>query len=202
MVDLEPMGYNGSDTRFNDCKSLMIAIKSGIGSGKITGFSPPKFAATAGEWSWHSTYYYYMGLYVDFVAAMTYDIGITNGPQYQAWMRQQTTNILRAVSGEYASKPAPTNGVKVYMGLPAFPIKYHISGTIIHDPAAENTLYGCPGLEQGVQDLLNDTGDPSENYFNGASVYLHVDGVTANGYALYSTDWWRFGKLWLGAWGW
>jgi|GEM_PF-3661299 len=61
----------------------------------------------------------------DLLIAMTYDSPSTTSAGYQAWMQQQTQDILRAVSGVYGfdptGHPAPTNGIKVFIGLPAFP---------------------------------------------------------------------------------
>jgi hypothetical protein len=138
-----------------------------------------------------------MGQHVDLLAAMTYDSDRTTGPAYQDWMREQMLSILRAVSGQFwhqdAQHPAPSHGVKVMLGFPAFPAHAH------HDVQAETIQYAAPGVEAGLQSLQR-TGDPSQAYFQGAGVFLHTDGTGRDHYANTATDWWWFGHDWLGAW--
>ncbi|TVY07815.1 hypothetical protein [Paenibacillus cremeus] len=197
MLDLEPSGND--DTRYNAYKQLMIDIKNGIGSGKLTGVAAHQYGSGS-VWSWSSTYYYYMARNVDLLVGMTYDSGSTSGSAYQAWMQQQATDILHAVSGQTwsndANHPAPTNGVKVFIGQPAYPSKPSAG----HDAAFEAMNYGLSGLDAGITALKNDTIDNSENWFNGAAVYLHTDGTGTDNYASWSTDWWQFGHYWLGSW--
>jgi hypothetical protein len=195
-IDFEPSGQDA--TRFEHLETLMEEIRGAFTPypGKLTSFAAPKCGAT-NEWSWDPTFYYYMGRHVDFLAGMTYDTGLTSGTAYQQWMRDQTTGILRAVSGRFwnndAEHPAPLNGVKVIIGFPAFP------GSAYHDVAAEAIQYAAPGVDAGLAALESDR-DPSRDYFGGAGVFLHTDGSGDDHYAKASTDWWWFGHDWLGAW--
>lgn len=192
MVDFEPSGPN--DPRFTNLKTLMDEIKTGIGSGKKTGFASHKYSTNGSEWSWAESPYYYMGRHVDYIAAMTYGSGLTTTTDYQNWMQSQTYNILRAVSGKTwnndVDHPAPTNGVKVFIGFPAEP------DTAYHFSAVENTRYASLGTEAGLTSL--DT--LSKSCFQGAAIYLHTDGTGTDGYASKSTDWWWYGRNWLGIW--
>jgi hypothetical protein len=198
MMDIEPSGNN--DTQFNNYKQLMIDIKSNISSSKLTGAAVHKYG-TGSVWSWSPTYYYYMGRNVDLLVAMTYDSQATSSTGYQVWMKQQTKDILRAVSGVYwndpSGHPAPSNGIKVFIGLPAFPSKP------VHNPLYENITSGAQGMDAGVTDLKNDTTDQSESYFKGAAVYAHANGTSdpadtnAYGFASWATDWPAFNTNWL-----
>jgi hypothetical protein len=194
MIDIEPAGNN--DTYFDALKTLMDEIKAAVGPGKLVAFTPPKYGTNGSVWSWSPTYYYYMARHVDFLCAMTYDSNPSSGEVYQAWMTSQATNILQAVSGEYwpdGSHPAPANGVTVFIGLPAFPANDN------HDPSYENIMFGAQGLDAGLTALING-GDASQTYFQGAAVYLQSDGSGSDSYASWATDWWWFGRYWLGAW--
>ena len=194
LLDIEPTGHN--DTYFNALKTLMDEIKAAIGTNKLVGFTPPKYATNNSVWFWSPTYYYYMARHVDILCAMTYDNASPSGSAYQAWMTSQATEILQAVSGEYwpdGSHPPPGNGVMVFIGLPAFPPNAN------HNPAYENIEFGAQGLDTAITSL-NNAGDPSQGHFQGAAVFLHTDGSGADGYASWATDWWWFGRYWLAAW--
>jgi hypothetical protein len=194
LIDIEPAGHN--DIYFNALKDLMDEIKATIGPGKLVGFTPPKYGTNGSVWFWSPTYYYYMARHVDILCAMTYDDRVSSGAAYQTWLTSQTTDILSAVSGEYwtdGSHPAPANGVMVFIGLPAFPQNPN------HDPRYENISYGAQGLDAAIS-ALSDAGDAAQRYFQGAAVFLHADGSGNDGYASWSTDWWWFGRYWLGAW--
>ncbi|WP_282937613.1 glycosyl hydrolase family 18 protein [Paenibacillus sp. RC67] len=197
ILDLEPSGNN--DTRYNAYKQLMIEIKQGIGSSKLTGVAAHKWG-NGSNWSWSPTYFYYMGRNVDVVVAMTYDSGAASGSGYQSWMQQQTTDIMHAISGKTwnnnADHPAPMNGVRVFIGQPAFADK-PASG---HNSQYENMEFGLQGVDTAITALQNDSADPSANYFHGMAVYLHSDGSGADGFASWTTDWWKFGHYWLGSW--
>jgi hypothetical protein len=194
MIDVEPSGHN--DAYFNALKALMDEIKAAIGAGKLVGFTPPKYGTNASTWLWGPTYYYDMARHVDILCAMTYDNRSSSGAEYQSWLTSQATQILRAVSGECwtdGSHPAPTNGVMIFIGLPAFP------ESVNHDPIDENIQYGAQGLNAAITALAN-AGDAARASFKGAAVFLHGDGSGTDGYASWSTDWWWFGRYWLAAW--
>ncbi len=201
-IDLEPAGPNGSDTQFNNLKQMMIDMKSGfttlgLGSKLTSVTAPPYSTATNSVWTWTPVYYYYMGVNCDLLCGMTYDTGITNGPAYESWLQDQTTNILQAVSGKYwnndVNHPVPSNDIKVLIGFPAYP------STSIHTNTAENIFYAAPGVSAGLAGLVAH-GDLSTNFFQGASIFLFTDGTGSDGYAGYDTDLWWFGQDWLDEW--
>ena len=166
--------------------------------GKLISFVAPKHQDnTLSEWSWSSSFYYAMGRHVDLLAAMTYDSGEKTGNLYENWMRDQTTSILRSVSGKVwgndPGHPSPENGIKVMLGFPAFPPNAN------HDATAENIEYAAPGVDAGLN-ALETSGDRSRDYFQGAAVFLHTDGTGKDHYASKATDWWWFGHYWLQAW--
>ena len=195
-IDFEPSGLDSA--RFDNLKTLMDEIRSAFSAspGKLTSFAAPKYGTTS-NWFWSPTFYYYMGRHVDLLAAMTYDSRLTTGIAYQDWIRNQTTDILRSVSGQFwnhdANHPVPRNGVKVIIGFPAFP------PSAIHNLNAENIKYAALGVEAGLN-TLQSNGDLSRSYFQSAGVFLHTDGTGRDNYANKSTDWWWFGHYWLGVW--
>ncbi len=199
-LDLEPIGKNGSDTRFNSLKLLFDDIKTGFAalgmSDKLTSLTPHKYGTTS-EWWWPAQYYYEIGQKIDLICAMTYNSSNMTGAAYQNWIQDQTTNILKAVSGQNwnndAQHPAPTNAVKVMIGFPAY------ANSTFHTNTAENTMFAGLGTEAGLADLRA-RGDFSTNCFQGAAVYLHADGTGSDGFASYDKDWWWFGQYWLNAW--
>jgi glycosyl hydrolase family 18 (putative chitinase) len=194
MIDIEPSGHN--DAYFNALKALMDEIKAAIGADKLVGVTPPKYGTNGSVWFWSPTYYYYMARHVDILCAMTYDNRSSSGAEYQSWLTSQATEILQAVSGEYwtdGSHPAPTNGVMVFIGLPAFPTNAN------HNPSNENIQYGAQGLDAAITSLIN-ASDAAQGSFKGAAVFLHGDGSGTDGYASWDTDWWWFGRYWLAAW--
>lgn len=201
-MDLEPAGPNGSDTRFNNMKQMMVDMKAGftaLGLGsKLTSFTAPAYTtATNNVWGWTPVYYYYMGVNSDLLCAMTYDSGITAGSVYQGWIQDQTTNILKAVSGKYwnndANHPVPGNGIKVLVGFPAYP------STANHTNTAENIIYAAAGVNAAIG-ALSAGGDLSTNFFQGGSIFLFTDGTGTDGYTDYDTDLWWFGQDWLNVW--
>jgi len=188
MLDLEPSGDN--DTVFNDYKALMDSVKTAIGSQKDTAVAAPSYG-TNSVWFWSPVYYYYMGGHVDLMTAMTYDSGITNAGAYQSWMTAQTTNILRAVSGEYwndTNHPPNSYSLKIFTGMPAYP------KSAVHYPQAENITNAASGVRAGLTSLA---GNIATNYFYGADVYLQTDGSGTDGYAGWTTDWYDFYYYWL-----
>ncbi|MDB5084159.1 MAG: hypothetical protein JWN30_1045 [Bacilli bacterium] len=195
MMDIEPSGNN--DTLFNNYKQLMDDIKNGIGSSKLTGVAAHKLGTSASRWYWSPSYYYDMGRHVNVIVDMAYDTGLTAGTAYQGWMQAQVKSTMDAVSGKTwnndANHPVPTNGIKVFIGLPAYPVNSN------HNLSVENMQYGAQGLVAGITDLLNDSTDNSEAYFQGAAVYLHSNGSGSDGYAGWNTDWYDYGHYWLGA---
>ncbi len=203
-LDLEPAGPNGSDTQYWDIVQLFVNIKSafralGMGN-KLTSFSSPPYTTTSTNnnvWNWPPMYYYAMGTNIDQLCVMTYDTGYTSGSEYQGWVQDQTTNVLKMVSGRYWNNAPPyslpTNDVHVMIGFPAFPNSSN------HTNTAENISFAGPGTQAGLT-TLETGGDPSTNYFQGAAVYLQNDGTGLDGYASYAKDWWWFGQYWLNIW--
>ena len=199
-IDFEPAG--GSDALFNNLKTMMSSIQSKFSSlglsSKLTSFTAPQYNLTPSAWSWTPVYYYYMGLRVNVLAAMTYDSGCTTAGAYETWVQGQTVNILQAVSGKYwnndAQHPQPTNGVKTFVGFPAYP------SDPSHDPTVENIVTSSTGTNLGLQNLASTGDTESPNYFLGASVFLHTTGTSSDGYAGWTTDWWDFGHYWLQVW--
>lgn len=191
-MDLEPSGAN--DTLFNNLKTLMDSLKTGVGSGKLTSYAAHKYGTTNQYW-WSPTYYHYMARRVDLICGMCYNSTITTSSAYRTWMRDQTSNICRAVSGAYwnndASHPAPTNGVKVVIGFPAFP------ASSSHIVTAETVSAAALGTLDGTA-LLTSNGDSSVNYFAGASIFLYTNGTGSDGYSKESTDWVSWEHDWLG----
>ncbi len=196
-LDLEPAGQDTN--QLNAIVNLFDQVRSGFdGIGvhdKLTSFTPGK-CGTRNKWWSSPEFYYRLAAHLDLICAMTYDSGITNGPAFQSWMQEQTTNVLRAVSGRTWDNddqhPAPTNGVKVLMGLAAFP------NSTYHTNTVENISNGIPGVVAGLADLQAH-GDFSINYFQGAAVYALTDGTGNDGYSSYDTDWQTFRQDWLKA---
>src|SRR5262249_44737613 len=145
-------------------------------------------------WGWNASDYYAMARHINYIMAMTYDSGVTQGAAYQAWIAQQTTQILQAVSGAVWGfdplHPPPLHGVKVLLGLPGF----H-TATTAHTPTAENVAYGAPGIVAGLS-LLRSTDRTSLRYFQGATMYTHDGGAADSLYARYNEDWWWWGAHW------
>jgi len=195
-IDFEPSGLDSA--RLDNLTALMDEIRSAvtISPGELTSFAAPKYGTTS-QWFWSPAFYYQMGRHLDLLAAMTYDTKLTSGPAYQDWIRDQTADILRSVSGQFwnndATHPAPTNGVKIIIGFPAFP------PSTVHNLQAENIKYAAPGTDAGLN-ILESNGDTSRSYFQGAGVFLNTDGTGRDHYADKSTDWWWFGHYWLRAW--
>jgi PKD repeat protein len=203
-LDLEPAGPNGSDTQYFNIVKIIVNIKSafrslGVGN-KLTSFTSPSYTTSSTNnniWDWPPMYYYNMATNIDLLCAMTYDTGYTSSMQYQNWIQDQTTNILKMVSGRHWSNdslhPAPTNGVEVMIGFPAFPNSSNHTNTV------ENISVAARGVQAGLTNLQS-RGDLSTNYFLGATVYLQNDGTGNDGFASYDTDWWWFGQYWLNTW--
>lgn len=193
LIDFEPAGGTSTiaTTQFNNLKTTMDQIRTAIGSGKLTAFAAPQYSATSSSaWSWSPTFYYYMALHVNYIIAMTYDSDSTTGPAYQSWIEQQTVNILQAVSGEYwtdGSHSAPTNGVQVLFGFPAYP-----NNPPNHYAAAENVQYAASGVASGLATLDTRALDT----FGAAAVYLTTDGSGSDGYASWATDWGDLSLYW------
>ena len=194
-IDFEPSGASapGNDTRFNNLKGLMSDLRSALGTGKLLSVAGHKFGTQNSSW-WSPTSYRYMARYVDVLCGMTYDSGPTTATDYRNWMKAQTQDVLRAVSGKTwnndASHLAPI-GVQVILGFPAFP------ANTWHLPAAKNTTAAAQGTCNGLS-ALTTAGDSSINYFCGAAIYLYTNGTGSDGYSSESTDWVNFHQVWLG----
>jgi len=199
VLDIEPAG---SPVFFASFKLLLADIRAGFdGMGlrnKKIGIAAPQYTARTPKpnWGWSESDYYYIGKYVNYVIAMTYDSGLTEESKYQAWMTDQTTHILRAVSGAAwnfdAAHPRPNNGARVLIGLPGF----HTT-TKAHNPAVETVANGAPGI-LGALSRLQSTDPTSVSYFQGAVMFSHDGGAADSMYARYDTDWLSWSKYWLG----
>ena len=197
-LDFEPCGqrlnvFDSLVSFFDQVHAKFAAIGM---PDKLTSFTPQKYGTNNSEWVWSPQFYYDMAPHLDLLCAMTYDSGIKVGYAYRDWINDQTTNILRAVSGEWwkndPQHPPPTNQVKVMIGVPAFPnSKWHTN-------TAENIVFACLGVKAALAELSK-RGDNSAGYFEGVAVYLHSDGTGTNGYANSNTDWRWFQEQWLGA---
>lgn len=197
-MDYEPCGPR--DNVFDALVSFFDQVHAKFATigmaNKLTSFTSEKYGTNNTEWVWTPQYYYDMAPHVDLLCAMTYDTGIKIGAEYQDWIEYQTTNILRAVSGQWwgndTQHPPPTNHIKVMIGFPAFP------NSTWHTNAAENIVFASSGVEAALADLSK-RGDISLKYFEGAAVYAHSDGTGTNGYANNNTDWRWFKERWLGS---
>lgn len=196
-IDFEPSGFD--EIRFRALVSLMEELRAGLAevgrSDVLLSVAAHKYGTT-NSYQWLQSFYYDMASRVDLLASMTYNSGSATGDDYQAWMRNQLVTVLQGVSGQAwndGNHPAPTNGVKVLFGLPAYP-----AGTY-HDVTAETIAFGAEGLRDGIA-ALKSAQDPSVSYLSGAAVYLHTKGIADDGYARWDTEWWWFGHHWLRRW--
>lgn len=194
-MDIEPCGND--DTYFNNYKTLMDEIRASFDSlglySKTTAVCSLAYGSSSSQWQWSAAYYYNMAKHVNFLQCMTYDSESTSASAYQTWISNQTYNILRAVSGKYWNNsntyPPPTNGVKVFIGFPAY------GASSNHNPAYENIRYAANGTLTGISNLQAGS-DPSVNYFLGGAVFSHTDGTGSDGRASFTTDW----PLWIQYW--
>ncbi|KAK6337896.1 hypothetical protein TWF696_001374 [Orbilia brochopaga] len=177
---------------FESLKALMREVRDGIGHGKWTSFVAPRYG-DAGTFWWNKQGYHYLARYVDLLCASTYDFQAASPEDYSTWMKGQTTDILRAVSGVMwgndKNHPAPHN-MKVMLGFPAFPQSKQ------HSTAIETVAAAAKGTIDGLEALGDDKS--SLGYFGGAAVYLYTDGSGKDGYSAESTDWAAFRQVWLG----
>jgi len=192
LIDFEPAGGTSTtaNTQFNNLKAMMDQITTAVGTGKLTAFAAPQYSSTSTTvWDWCPTYYYYMALHTNYIVAMTYDSGSTTGSAYQTWMQAQTIGILQAVSGEYwtSGHPAPTNGVQVLFGFPAYS-----NNPPAHYAAAEDTENAAIGVTNG----LGSVDTKALATFGAASVFLTTDGTGSDGYASWATDWANVALFW------
>jgi hypothetical protein len=189
MIDIEPAG--GDPVLFKNLNTLMQEIKQAAGPSRKIGFAAHKIG-NLGIWQFSEVYYHYLARNVDYIASMTYNSGKKTPEDYQDWMKMQTRNVLRAVSGAAwnndANHPAPTNGVKVFIGLSVYP-----TDPINHRAGIEVIQAGAAGIKEGLAEL----DDASRSYFEGAHLYAHSDGVSDDGYAKWTTDWEDFRTFWL-----
>jgi hypothetical protein len=222
-LDIEPSASTGSiapeSTRFDDVKQLMQYIR-GLGemSGKSLGFTPPKLqlgAPNKDGWQWDPKNFYEMASLVDQLVVMTYDSSTTTPADYTNWISLQTQGVLKAVSGETwndTSHPALAKPPRIFFGFPAMgPYNaMHVSGV-------ETVQFAAIGVDQALTELINE-GSPSQRLFAGSSTFVQGDGTgypcrdSSGGIvdagsdagicetARYDTDWWWYGRYWLGSW--
>lgn len=194
VIDIEPAG---DATFFASLKTLMSEIRAsfdamGLAEKKI-GIAAPQYTDQKPKpnWGWNASDYHYMARYVNYILAMTYDSSLKK-PTYQQWMFDQTTHILKAVSGAAwsfdADHPAPTNGVKVLIGLPAFHTR-----TAAHDPAIENVKAGAAGILGAwaslADPMANSNNPTAASCFQGSFLFAHDGGADGSTYARYNQDW-------------
>jgi hypothetical protein len=197
MLDIEPGGDPGF---LRSLKLLLAEIRAsfdriGLNNKKIA-FAAPQLSRKTPKphWAWDSSDYHYMARYLDYIVAMTYDSGLKK-PEYGSWIDDQTTQILRAVSGSAwgsdAAHPRPKNGVKVFIGLPGF-----YARTRAHDPEIETVAQGAPGVLRALSQLS--AGDRSSSRcFEGAAMFSHDGGAADSAYARYDKDWLSWLQHWL-----
>jgi len=199
-LDIEPAG---DPTVYANIKAIVIALRHSPafnGNGKRIGIAAPQLQNPNTVWSWNSSDYYYMGEYVDYILAMTYDTRLTSASAYSSWIAEQTDSILVAVSGARwgydANHPQEASGVHVLMGMPAYS-----TPSATHDPSAENVKSATAGVRSGASAIQSDP--ISAGYLLGAFMFQHDGGqstftstsgtVEPSPFALYSADWawWR-----------
>jgi len=197
MLDIEP---GGNPAFLRSLKLLLTEIRTsfdGMGpNNKKIAFAAPQLSRKAPkpDWAWDSSDYHYMARYVDYIVAMTYDSGLETA-EYRSWIDDQTTQILRAVSGSAwsfdASHPQPKNGVRIFIGLPGF-----YARTKAHDPEIENVAQGAPGVLRALSQLsASDRASP--RYFQGAAMFAHDGGGADSAFARYDKDWLWWSQRWL-----
>ncbi|BCM93768.1 hypothetical protein IAD21_05659 [Abditibacteriota bacterium] len=189
-LDLEPSG--GSDTVAANLFRLMDEIRQKIGPDKLTSFTPHKIGTRNMYWS-TPEFYYGLGQRVDLICAMTYDTGLKDAAQYREWVKQQTTDVLRAISGATwnndAAHPKPKNTVRAFIGLPAFPANQW------HDVKVETVADGASGTHLALDELARATPNVLR-YFGGTAIYLYTDGTGADDYSS-PQNWAEFKSVWL-----
>jgi hypothetical protein len=195
--DFEPSG--GDTNLANGLLPLMDQTRAGLTSVGLTNgghisFASQRYATgTSSTARWSPDLYYQMAQKVDSLGVMLYDTTINSASQFQGVVRDQTTNILHAISGTYWNDglhPAPTNHPLMFMGFAAY------LTTSDHNSAVENFTNDAFGADAGITDLIN-RHDPSVNYFGGAVIYRHTDGTGNDGSASYTNDWQRFQEKWI-----
>jgi hypothetical protein len=99
VLDIEPAG----DASFFISLKLMLSElrdcfdKQGLNKKKV-GIAAPQHTARAPK-TRLGMGFVRLAEYVNYLVAMTYDSGVTDPLQYQAWMADQTVHILQAVYG-------------------------------------------------------------------------------------------------------
>jgi hypothetical protein len=198
VLDIEP----GGDPAFLASLKTLLAelrtsfLRMGLANKKI-GFAAPQYTERVPKpnWGWDSSDYHSVARYIDYVIAMTYDSGLKDESKYQPWMKDQTTHILRAVSGATrdidTAHPSPTNAVRVLIGLPGFQ-----TVSKAHDPDVENVAHGAPGILEALA-LLRSQDRTTLNYFQGVTMYTHDGGSADSNFARYDKDWSEWKKYWL-----
>jgi hypothetical protein len=207
-LDIEPAG---DPVVYANLKAIVIALRASApfsGGGKRIGIAAPSLhnPKPASGWLWNSSDYYYMGEYVDYILAMTYDTRLTSTTSYQTWIAAQTDSILQAVSGARwnydANHPQEASGVHVLLGIPGYS-----TTTVNHDPRVENVRSAAQGIFAGVN-ALQAADAISPTYLLGAFMFQHDGGlstfttstgtVIASPFALYTADWVWWRQYWLG----
>jgi len=190
--DLEPSGT--SDPLFANLLVFMRELREAVGPGKKTSFTAHKWGdGDKGRYWWSSDFYFRMAPVVDVLCAMCYDTGLKDEGAYRIWMKEQTTGILRAVSGQKwndDAHPIPLNKSQIYIGFPAFPKNNY------HDLAGETMKAAAQGTKNGLGELST-AKDPWLPLMAGAAVYLYTDGMGTDGYSG-PADWAAFQREWLG----
>lgn len=194
LLDLESNTWD--DPRFRNLGTILQHIRESLEPNQKLGFAAQKIQATGAspkEGQFSYIYYHYVARNVDYIVAKTYDSGARTKEEYLAWIEEQTRNTLRAVSGAFwkfdENHAEPTNGVKVFVGFPAYP-----SAPPLHREGVECV----PQAAAGVMSALSSLDATSRGCFEGAALYLHNDGVSPDGHARWDKEWREFREFWLG----
>jgi hypothetical protein len=216
-LDIEPSANSASDTaRFDNVKQLVQAVRNSPEmGGKSLGFTPPKLEfnpPNTDGWRWDPQNFYEMGLLVDQLQVMTYNSSTTSQTAYTDWIKKQTEGVLKAVSGETTGHAVPIHQPKIFIGFPAMG-----PYDSLHESGVETVAPAADGVNQALTELINQ-GSPSQRFFAGTAIFVQGDGT---GYpcrgsdggivdagsdgavcetARYETDWWWYGRSWLGSW--
>lgn len=190
LLDIQPIGGNAGLLK-SYTQLLQQVRKIAAPGGQKLGVAAHKLG-TQFAWQLSQENYNHLAQHVDYLVGMNYNSGVSTAAEYQAWVEEQTRDTLRAVSGmAWKNKPefaAPKNGVKVFIGFPAFPFdtRNHREGVELVAPAAA-----------GARSALASLDALSRSYFEGAAVYGHSDGESRDGYARWATDWEAYRATWL-----
>lgn len=189
LLDLQPIGGNSGVLK--SYALLLDEVKQVSARAQKVAASVHKLGNQS-AWQLSESSYHQLAQHADYLVAWTYNSGQKTSDDYRAWIERQTTDILRSVSGvawkNNAHYPAPKNGVKVFIGFPAFPAdkKNHLEGA---EPIA--------AAAAGAKTALASLDALSRSYFEGAAIHALSNGEADDGYAKWATDFEEFRSAWL-----